>query len=310
MTFYEKLAQKATHVQAHESSTSYFSEPDATLDPFLFDGDHMRASVRNALLSLFHSFWRSRWSNHESWSTVWIAGSGASYQWSASRDPGDLDVLVGVDFLGCRKANPEVAGLSDAEIASEMNREFREHLAPRTATWHGYEVTWYVNEGGYDIRNLNPYAAYNVSEDEWTVRPDPHPHPGSSPLADEDTARAESILGRYNKALDDVDMVINPGLRLNAEITLRAAATEAVGLFDEIHEGRHAAFEGDGLGYADPANARWQQGKASGAIQALKSIKEHVTSAQEDDEVQTYGVHIMNAHDALVRSALNYRSPS
>lgn len=174
-----------------------------------------------------------------------------------------------------------------------------------------YEVTWYVNPGGTNIRDIHPYSAYNLSTDEWDVEPDPNPqHPSSTEWEEQfsqDRARALSITSRYNQALEEMHGVHNPGLRLNSEITLRAAAEEGISLFDEIHSGRHAAFGPEGHGYADYANHRWQQGKASGAIPALKAIKDAVSDARGEEQVTLYGSKLPDARESLVAAAVARR---
>lgn len=311
MSIYDRLALRARPVVVVPDSTSYFSDPTEGLDPRLFDGDHFKPGMRNKILSLLYGFWQQRYANPESWSTVWIAGSGVSYQWSAARDPGDLDCLVGVDMVAFRQANPDFVDLSDAEIATNFNEEFRADLMPFTSNWNGYELTFFVNQNSADIRDINPYAAYNLSTDEWTVRPDPHPHPPMNQYwqhqAEEDSARAQAIAASYNKAVEEVGRSLSPGQRLNSSTTLRVSAQQAADLFDVIHEGRHAAFAPGGKGYGDFANYRWQAGKASGAIQALKKIKDVYVDSERDERLDLYGTIDLDPKRALVRAALANR---
>jgi hypothetical protein len=88
-------------------------------------------------------FLNEKYRNPNLWAHVWIAGSGVSYQWSAARQPGDLDVLIGVNYIQFRRAHPEFKGLGDVEISRMLNEDFRTHLQPKTQDWNGYEV-------GYD----------------------------------------------------------------------------------------------------------------------------------------------------------------
>lgn len=311
MSIYDRLALRARPVEIVPDSTSYFSEPTPDLDPRIFDGMKIRAGIRTKILSLLYGFWQQRYQDAESWSTVWLAGSGVSYQWSAARDPGDLDCLIGVDFVGFRQANRDYLDLSDAEIAAEFNDEFRADLMPHTAHWNGYELTFFVNQNSADIRTINPYAAYNLSADEWTILPDPHPAPPTNQywkhLVEEDSARAQTIAASYNKAVEEVGRSLSPGQRLNASTTLRVSAQQAADLFDVIHEGRHAAFAPGGKGYGDFANYRWQAGKASGAVQALKKIKDAYVDSERDERLDLYGSINLDPKRALVRAALANR---
>lgn len=311
MSIYDRIREHAAHVEVLPESTSYYSDVEDHLDPKLFVGDHIKPNVRQDLLSLIYGYWAHEFANAETWSKVWIAGSGVSYQWSAARDPGDLDVLIGVDFVGFRRNNPDYAGLGDHELASMMNSGLRLGLASRTKNWNGYEVTWYVNDEAADIRDINPYAAYSLTDNDWTVRPDPHAHAPTNPAWDtlvaKDTARAMDIVARYDAAVDTLSGVNNPGLQLNAAITVRTLAQLGAQMFDEIHLGRHAAFAPGGSGYGDWHNFRWQAGKASGAIQALKRIKDDLGEAWDEDQHDLYGSSLPDAHDSLVASAISRR---
>lgn len=133
MTAYARLA--ATALEVHPSSTSYFSEPEQGLDPTLFTGMHMRPAVRQKLLGILYGFLRQHFSDPETWATLWLAGSGASYQWSADRDPGDLDMLIGVDFPQFRRSNRDLVDLGDAEISGLLNKALREGLSEQMKTW-------------------------------------------------------------------------------------------------------------------------------------------------------------------------------
>jgi hypothetical protein len=256
-------------VQFQQHPSGYFSDPTPDLDPRLFNGETFRPDVRAHLLSMFEGFWRPLYAGPHHWSTVWVAGSGVSHQWSAQRDPGDLDILVGVDFTTFRSMNPRYQDWPDVEIADEMNIQFR-RLNAETASWNGFEVTWYVNPNSADIRNISPYAAYNLSQDEWTVHPIEIADGGylfpeaywSAAAAEHE--QAADIVQRYN----DANMVggVNGGFRA------RMAAQQAKALFDAIHVGRHEAFRPGGGGYADYANFRWQVHKRSGVVAALKEL--------------------------------------
>jgi len=260
-------------------STSYFSEPSKTLDPTLFDNRRLKSWVRQGIMELLDGLFNKEFRHHEIWAHPWLAGSGVSYQWQASRHPADLDCLVGVDFVQFRKANPEYSGLMDSEIAEMINEFFRSTLQPKTEDWHGYELTFYVNEHSTDIREINPYAAYDLKYDEWTVPPDPSQAAPVKPewdvAAEADTRMAQQIHTRFTSALNDYQVSHADATRRNAEVKMAAAKTQANALFDEIHGNRRQAFSLDGAGYYDFNNYRWQAGKRSGTVDVLRVIRAH-----------------------------------
>lgn len=292
------------------SPTSYFSSPAAELDPHLFMGDRLRPWVRNGVLNLLFDHLGRRYNSPHRWTTAWLAGSGVSFQWEATRIPGDLDCLVGIDYVKFREANRDYAGLSDTEISKMFNEGFNEDLMPNTANWYGYELTFYVNPGATDIRSINPYAAYNLSDDTWTVHPSANPgvpHTRAWAVqADRDYERASQIARDYSKALTDLRAASNPAYRVNAEVRLKHTVDAGVALFDEIHSGRKVAFSPTGGGYADYNNFRWQAGKASGAIGALRMLKDYRDEVSKSDEANTYGLELPDS-STLIRRAATYR---
>ena len=245
-------------------------------------------------------------SSPHQWTHVWLAGSGVSYQWEASREPGDLDCLVGINYVMFRQSNPEFVGYSDQEIAKTLNEGFSQDLMPRTRNWEGYELTYYVNVQS-DIKDINPYAAYDLTLDDWTVKPDRNPQPPYSRAWEQKSQRdkdtAEEVLKRYNDALLELRNTTNSAYKVNAERKLRLAMEQAVAIYDDIHSGRHIAFSKVGSGYADYNNYRWQAGKRSGIIQALRSIKEHKKEYDLKEQKELYGVELPDA-STLIRRTL------
>lgn len=286
--------------------SSFGLDPSETLDPELFDGMHLSTGVRLDLLGRLYAFMTPRYRNHERWLRSWLAGSGVSYRWDASETGKDLDVLLGIDWVAFRQANPGFSGVGDAEIASHINDQLRAALWPTTSTWHDrYEVTWYVNPRSWDIRAINPYAAYSLTDDAWTVRPDGSVHdvnPEWDAVADAYSLRAAYAVQRYSQALTEIQGAQNPSHRINAEGRFRMAVDQASSLYDTVHEGRRTAFSPVGGGYSDFANYLWQSGKKAGWIPALRSIKEYRDAAASEHQVQTYGVELPTA-EVLVRRA-------
>ena len=284
-----------------QNPTSYFSAPASTLDPELFDGNRLRAHIRTGILQLLYGYLGHHYQNAETWAHAWLAGSGVSYQWSAARKPGDLDCLVGVDYVQFRKSNPKYVGLSDTEISEQINEGFRADLQPRTADWNGYELTFYVNPGATDIRAIKPYAAYSLKYDDWTVPADPTAHAPQNPewdrAADRDASAANLAYTRFEAAHMDLQDARGEAQRRNAETRLQAAMSQGLTLFDDIHLGRRAAFKPDGEGYADYANYRWQAAKRLGTIDSLRALRDYAATLPELPDANT-----------LIRRAALYRA--
>jgi hypothetical protein len=287
-------------------STSYFSAPASQLDPKLFDENGLKPWARSGILSILFDYLGTHYANPQQWAHVWLAGSGVSYQWEAAREPGDLDCLIGIDYVKFRQGNPGFSGFSDQEIAQQFNEEFNTHIMPNTRNWEGYELTFYVNPQS-DIRDINPYAAYDLTADTWTVEPERNPQPPYSRAweqrAQRDHEMAEEMVKRYSGSLNELKNATNPAHRVNAERKLNQAADQAIAFFEDIHSGRKIAFSKIGSGYADYNNYRWQAGKKSGAIQALRSIKDQRKSVEASHQKETYGVELPNT-SALIRRTL------
>lgn len=290
------------------ASTSYFSEPEDHLDPHIFDGLDMKEDVRLHLCGMLLDSLAAYTRSAEKWVKLWLAGSGASYQWSAARTPGDLDMLVGVNYPVFRQFNPGFMQLSNPEISKYLTEKFRETLTPRTALWSPdgvafYEVTWYSNPESTDIRDINPYAAYELFSASWDVQPDRNPQrPAADPQAERDVVRANTIVDRYTRAQEAMTRQTNPTIRSQSETIVRESLAQAAALFDEIHEGRHAAFDWGGKGYSDPANYRWQAGKASGVIPALLELRSFYNNAKSEEEIRRYGTELASVDTLLMRA--------
>lgn len=285
--------------------------PAATLDPELFVGERMRAGVRMDLLSTLHGYYDSQYRNHEQWLRAWVAGSGVSFRWHAAHDMRDLDVLLGVQFVGFRSANPGFLQMSNAEIAKHLNEGMRTDLWPSTAEWRDrYEVTWYVNPGSWDITAIKPYAAYDLMEDGWTVPPTadaPRVDPQWPVHAGMYQQRATTAVERYSQALTDLQSATNPAARVDAERRFRMSVEQAVSLFETVHEGRRYAFSGTGEGYDDWGNYLWQMGKKAGWIPALRQIKEYHDKYSDLESLNTYGVSLPDTDTLIRRAALMHR---
>jgi len=306
MDLYDALASKAQPVGISPSSTSYFSKPQVILDPRLFRNQKLIPSVREGILATLFNFLEEHFTSPADWSYVWLAGSGVSHQWAADRTPGDLDCLVGIQYPKFRMANELYKGLSDKEISSMFNQLFRLSLWPQTADYMGaFELTFYVNVQT-DIRKIKPYAAYSLISDDWSVAPtmdEALPNPEFDKKIDRDKTMAAEIIVRYGVALDQIHNATNPAARVNAERALKLAISQGVALYNDIHGSRSYAFSESGEGYLDYANYRWQEGKASGVVQALAKLKELEDAAQKDFASATYGIELPDVSTLIRRAA-------
>lgn len=316
--FYAKAVASAPPPTMEGGASGYFSAPQDTLDPNLFDGTMLKPDVRS-------------WINHTlaaelaklglkyaaRWTYVWLAGSGISYQWAADRGNGDLDVLFGVDYPAFLQRNPDWGGMSEEQFSNWLNGNLKAQLWTRTAHQEFgdqvYEVTFYENPGtGRDITSIQPYAAYNLRTNSWTVTP---PKVAADPAsmypeawfhaAELDKTQAVRLLERYGKhnlALEGTSPG-SPGWH-NAGAALGLVTQQAQALWDDIHGGRHAAFAQGGHGYGDWANFRWQQGKRTGVVNALRGLVGVRKAATDASDTELYGGPILSADEALSRAAM------
>lgn len=304
-------------------ASGYFSEPQEALDPNLFDGEHIKPEVRNHLIGVLLRFWKRRGLNlpeaEVPWVRIWLAGSGVSYQWAGDRGNGDLDVLLGIDWPHFYLKNPQWGQTGITELTEYLNEEFRRDLWPRTAhTEFGdktYEVTYYINHDATDIRRINPYAAYDISADVWTVRPSrdtayQRAVPDSwHAIADQDLQSATSIRTNIEQIKSDLQHLEGP-YRTNAMNQLSRQVHYAHALIEEIHGNRRQAFQQPlGQGYADFHNWRWQMAKQNGLVVVLGAIQRASREAREHLQRALYGSSLMAPADVLLtRAAQAYRS--
>jgi hypothetical protein len=75
-------------------------------------------------------------------------------------------------------------------------------------------------------------------------------------------------------------------------------------LWEDIHGGRHQAFQPGGHGYGDFHNFRWQRAKETGVVNSLRAIVGVRKSANEARDTEIYGGPISGADEALTRAAL------
>lgn len=287
----EALARRALAAQPQLAGGSgYFAPRAQGLDPALFRNERLLPDVRLHVLHTLFYYWATHYSSPQVWATVWLAGSGITTAWNADREaggaPGDLDTLIGIDYNKFFAYNPRYVGNSEGALAQHFNQQLHDELWPSTArtVLNGsvYELTYYVNPGGSDIRDINPYAAYDVTHDSWTVHPvdvpvgfsDAYFSDADRALVASDHERASAIVEHFNQLKHQISIETDQARVLNKATALHNVVRAGAALFDEIHDGRHAAFAPGGKGYFDAANYRWQAGKGSGAVPAARVLKQ------------------------------------
>lgn len=294
-----------------------FSPPTPDLDPNLFGvgGDELLPGVRSWITDTGYRFLNQHYNGAQRWATIWIAGSGVSHQWAADRSPRDLDILVGVNMLSFKRHNTNYHGVDETTIAHLITKTFRD-LGEKTAMQQignaTYEVTWYVNPGAADIRDIHPYAAYDVTHNRWTVRPPDLPSDwGTHSFPVEwwvqigrEKKRAQTIIGEF---LANREMYLNShdvAHRTNAAQGMQYAAVQAAVMFDDLHTNRQVAFSPQGAGYSDWNNFRWQAHKRNGVSPALHAIKVLHEEAKKQTETDLYGHELATTEQALSTASL------
>jgi hypothetical protein len=123
---------------------------------------------------------------------------------------------------------------------------------------------------------------------------------------DKDRTTALGILTKFIAAKSKFESSTNEALKANARSEMRVASSQGVAMYEDIHGGRSTAFSKSGQGYADFANYRWQSGKRTGVVQALRNIKAEM-EAQDAASRPSYGVDFPDTN-TLIRRAATYRS--
>lgn len=314
------LAQRAAEAPAPgitPGSSGYFTAPTQSLDPNLFEGETLLPGVRDWILKVGYWFLDhdAGFKGSHTWATIWIAGSGITYQWSAARSPGDLDILVGVKTSVFKKHNPAWNGASDVEIAHAITEQFRRlgEATSRQSLGSGiYEVTWYVNPGAEDIRDIRPYAAYDVTHGGWTVPPPQLPGDWGDRYfpahwwaeIGQERKRANELINDFLAQRAVYLGAHNDAQRINAATSLNYTAVLARTLFDDIHDQRRTAFGPQGNGYSDWFNFRWQAHKRNGVVPALHALADLQKASVEQSQQEIYGHPLVSTEQALSTASL------
>ena len=235
--------------------------PTYGLDHRLFGADEqLRPAVRDAIMSRLGAVLGNVIG--PDWHAVvtpWLAGSQVS-KWTSPQleGNGDLDVLVGLSHSHVRLVAPALAQLADEEIEHRLNTVLRERF--NIDGWHppfdpdgSYDLTGYAIHAA-DIRQVNPYAAYNLSDDKWTVRP-----PDLPQWSAQDFPQGPALMHQARALIAEVRAI----LRLPEPFRRQ----EAERIWRYIHEGRAQSFTPGGLGWQGTGNVLEKAlDQASGAL--------------------------------------------
>lgn len=275
----------------NKGASGFFSTPQSVLDPQLFEGRELRPNVRQKILDMFYKYMDSHYHGARDWSMLWLAGSGVSYQWAGDRGNGDLDVLFGIDFNKFVSANPDFHHYDRETIAQSLDAHIKKELWPSTSKIRfsngdvrSYEVTYYLNPltEMYDdsIKLIHPYAAFNVTEDHWTVDPVKLPHDPSqlypteyAEAADANLREAIVLEARYRHLVSQrASTAPSSPVQHNIDASMRVLLQQVRNMYDNIHLGRRHAFSQSGGGYGDYYNYQWQRAKRDGIISTFNEI--------------------------------------
>jgi 2'-5' RNA ligase len=237
------------HTAARWQPSSGIFGPTTGLDPRLFDeGGELRGQVRYDLMTRLDQCIRVdsglAGSDWQEWTHVYLTGGSAS-EWAGSRPnekAQDLDVIVAVDLpeaQGCSAFE----GMSGGEAASALNAAFWRNFNAdgwRPDFGGAWNLTAFCNQRAQDgIAAIRPYAAWDLTEARWAVRP---PHLPEHTVADFDPA----VIAHARAVADEARAV----LRMAEPLRTR----EARDLWEHIHAHRCVAFSDQGTGWDDPGN--------------------------------------------------------
>lgn len=274
----ELMSHPPQRIAAHPTPTSRVFGPTFGLDHRLFVAEDLKPEVRQAVmdrldgvLGPFVGFsWRE-------WTKVYLAGSEASEWTSATLEGnGDFDTLIGVDYDRAREMEPgKLGNFDDDRITWAMNTalKFGYNASPWKPSFGGeWDLTGYVNPNSYDITKIKPYAAYNITDDMWAVRP-PHLPDWSIDKLPEGGQNLLDEAEGYAAVVDAISKMPEP-----------FQTQQGKALWKHLHSDRGRAFSDEGEGWLDPGNliekalvewgvwdklVEWQYGKKTASHDGL-----------------------------------------
>lgn len=256
-----------------------FSPGKENLDPRVFgEGEKVRPELREAILATLDGFWRPRYGDWTQWAKVFLAGSAASYWWDSDHD---LDVLIGIDKDALDQARPQNVGVSELDVCQHFDKEFKEELDLQTKSFTGgFEATFFCNADSYNIANLHPYAAYDLTVDGWVV------HPPEVPRSWGPDDFPDAMWQEANRIADQIESILR---RPEPERTL-----EGVELFGYLHTLRQRSYGPNGKGWMDYGNFLWQALSQWHILQPLWRLN-HATQAtavtSSDESAWSHSTH-------------------
>ena len=266
-------------------SKGFFDPPQAGLDPLIWDDEQLRPDVRQAILDFWTGILGAGW---ETWGTVYITGSAASYSWgtgwqhpwlgsSQTQVYPDVDTHLVIDYDAVRAAKPLWAGMSPLELRALLESWVKKaktdaEVAPgmrldafvRTETTQG--------EFEHDIANTGQ-GVYDVNHQQW-LQPPQEVRAGR--------VYGERILaglgGRiaaenpdWITAADDVSAELQRRLDAYQATPTPEALAALQTYMDALYEARTAGFL-EGAGQEDRGNWVWQYLENFGPLLDVKEL--------------------------------------
>ncbi len=246
-----------------------FGKTHDDLDPDLWDGDRLKPKVRSALIERLNRVMKQFDENWHQWVKAYFAGSQASYWWNNR----DLDILLGVNYDKARHQGKDFDDLSNVEIQSKINTALRKDFNdPKyKAPWNDeeYELTGFNNLDSFDIRHIRPYAAYEMMENRWYVRPPHLPHWDASQFPE--GAGLWSYINGIANSIKGIMEMPDP-----------YRPRQAAALWEFLHSNRSEAFREDGRGWYDVPNVTEKYLDQIGLWKTLLNEKKRYDSGDYD----------------------------
>jgi GNAT superfamily N-acetyltransferase len=294
-------SKNATVLNDKRPNQRLFAPTLTNLDPRLFDGERLRPEIRETIMNRIAAHWDGNYKNWREWSRVYLAGSAVSHWWadynavSHAGEPGldyhlndDLDTLIGIEYGGLLENHPEFLGVPAKVISAELNKGLRENCnlddiffevpSAEVPEWEWadtpqngkvkvgpWSATFYVNPNSYDIRIIKPYAAYDLTNDEWAVKP-------------VEAAEGHNFTPTEWYYFEGVAAEVMATLQLPEP----ARSNKAKHLWEFIHTNRNKAFRPDGQGVFDYRNVVEKYLDQLGLWQPLVNARFKVQSNMQD----------------------------
>jgi hypothetical protein len=258
----ESYDQGARRLGRYTAPRARLFGPTFGLDTRLFDGEHLRPQVRVDVITHFDTFCHEHgYEGWHRWAKVVFFGSEAS-EWTSKKlvGNGDFDLSIGLHYQALRATVPSFAGVADDIIRAGFTEQMHAELNDPEHRFPGiegvYDQTWFANLQGWDIARIKPYAAYDVVEGSWIVKP---PELPDWSMADfpEGPGMEEAVRGIIELAEGYLKMP-------EPYRTQNGAA-----LWEFVHSNRSDAFGPNGEGWWDSRNVVEKALDQKGLMQQL-----------------------------------------